>query len=208
MRSALAMIETRGLLAAIEATDVMLKAAEVHLLSRTLVGGGLVTILMEGDVAACKAAIDAAHSAVERLGAHLLVSSHVIPRPDDGLAVILDASAPETAPDDAPDPTPEPTDPIEPTPVPVEDVPASSKQQKAPSKVTSTDDEISDKADIDASVETRGLMDTLVDLRRLGTVKLRNLARTYDNFPIAGRAISRAKKGQLIDHFKDYYSSL
>ena len=78
---ALGMIETKGLLAAIESADVMLKAAEVKLLEKVLVGGGLVTITVTGDVAAVKSSIDAAVAAVSRLGAELLVSQHVIPRP-------------------------------------------------------------------------------------------------------------------------------
>ena len=78
---ALGMIETRGLLAAIESADAMMKAAEVRLLERTFVGGGLVTVTITGDVAAVKASIDAAAAAVNRLGEELLVSQHVIPRP-------------------------------------------------------------------------------------------------------------------------------
>ena len=78
---ALGMIETKGLLAAIESADVMLKAAEVTLLDRTFVRGGLVTITVTGDVAAVKASVEAAAAAVERLGPGLLLSRHVIPRP-------------------------------------------------------------------------------------------------------------------------------
>ena len=77
----LGMIETRGLLAAIESADVMLKAAEVTLVNRTLVGGGLVTIIVTGDVGAVKASVEAGISAVERISRESLVSSHVIPRP-------------------------------------------------------------------------------------------------------------------------------
>ena len=75
---ALGMIETRGLLASIEAADAMLKAADVTLLDRTKVGGGLVTISVTGDVAAVKAAVDAGAAAAERLGDGLLVTQHVI----------------------------------------------------------------------------------------------------------------------------------
>ena len=79
------LIETKGLIASIESADVMLKAADVKLVSKTLVGGGLVTITIEGDVAAVKASVDAAVSSVERLGMDLLISNHVIPRPVDSI---------------------------------------------------------------------------------------------------------------------------
>ena len=81
---ALGFIETRGLVAAIESADAMLKAAEVHLVERTFVKGGIVTITISGDVAACKASVDAAAAAVTRLGGTIL-SKHVIPRPHESL---------------------------------------------------------------------------------------------------------------------------
>lgn len=82
MQKALGLIEVHGLLAAIEASDVMVKAAEVKLLSKERVGGGLTTITISGDVAAVQTAVDAAASAVSRLGNDLLLSTHVIPRPE------------------------------------------------------------------------------------------------------------------------------
>ncbi len=87
---ALGFIETKGVLAAIEAADAMLKAADVSLIEKTKVGGGLVTVTVTGDVAAVKAAIDAGAAAVERIGGATLVTRHVIPRPHDELTVIFD----------------------------------------------------------------------------------------------------------------------
>lgn len=81
---ALGFIETRGLVAAIESADAMLKAAEVHLLERSFVKGGIVTITVTGDVAACKASVDAGVAAVERMHG-IVLSHHVIPRPHDSL---------------------------------------------------------------------------------------------------------------------------
>ena len=78
---ALGMIETYGLVPAIEAADAMLKAAEVKLLERTFVKGGLVTVTVTGDVAAVKASVDAGAAAAARLGERCLVTQHVIPRP-------------------------------------------------------------------------------------------------------------------------------
>ncbi len=76
---ALGMIETRGLVALIEAADAMAKAADVKLVKYEKIGGGYVTVLCRGDVAAVKAAIDAGAAAAERIGE--VVSTHVIPRP-------------------------------------------------------------------------------------------------------------------------------
>lgn len=77
--NALGMVETRGLVAAIEAADAMVKAANVQLVGKEQVGGGLVTVMVRGDVGAVKAATDAGAAAAERVGE--LLSVHVIPRP-------------------------------------------------------------------------------------------------------------------------------
>ena len=76
---ALGLIETRGLVASIEAADAMVKAANVYLIGKEHVGGGLVTVMVRGDVGAVKAATDAGAAAAQRVGE--LVSVHVIPRP-------------------------------------------------------------------------------------------------------------------------------
>ncbi len=84
---ALGMIETKGLIGSIEAADAMVKAANVTLEGKHLVGGGLVTVLVRGDVGAVKAATDAGAAAAQRVGE--LVSVHVIPRPDASIESIL-----------------------------------------------------------------------------------------------------------------------
>jgi microcompartment protein CcmL/EutN len=83
MGEALGMIETRGLVAMIEASDAMVKAAKVTLVGWEKIGSGLVTVLVRGDVAACKAATDAGAAAARKVGE--LVSVHVIPRPHASL---------------------------------------------------------------------------------------------------------------------------
>lgn len=85
---ALGMIETHGLVAAIEAADAMVKAANVTLTCKEQVGGGLVTVMVRGDVGAVKAATDAGAAAAERVGE--LISVHVIPRPHQEVETILD----------------------------------------------------------------------------------------------------------------------
>lgn len=87
MTSALGMIETRGLVGSVEAADAMVKAANVELVGREQVGGGLVTVMVRGDVAAVKAATDVGAVAADRVGE--LVSVHVIPRPHSDVELIL-----------------------------------------------------------------------------------------------------------------------
>ncbi|MCJ7689476.1 MAG: BMC domain-containing protein [Clostridiaceae bacterium] len=84
---ALGMIETKGLIGAIEAADAMIKAANVTLVGKVLVGGGLVTVMVRGDVGAVKAATDAGAAAVQRVGE--LISVHVIARPHEEVEIIL-----------------------------------------------------------------------------------------------------------------------
>lgn len=84
---ALGMVETRGLVGAIEAADAMVKAANVVLIGSEYVGGGFVTVMVRGDVGAVKAATDAGAAAAKRIGE--LVSVHVIPRPHENVEAIL-----------------------------------------------------------------------------------------------------------------------
>jgi len=86
-QNALGMIETKGLVGAIEAADAMVKAANVTLVGRSQVGAGLVTVMVRGDVGAVKAATDAGAAAADRVGE--LVSVHVIPRPHGEVELIL-----------------------------------------------------------------------------------------------------------------------
>lgn len=87
MQKALGLIETRGLVAAIEASDAMVKAANVRLLGRQKVKAGLITVMVEGDVGAVKAATDAGAAACQRVGQ--MVSVNVIPRPHDDIDKVL-----------------------------------------------------------------------------------------------------------------------
>ena len=88
-REALGMIETRGLVAAIEAADAMVKAAEVELIGTEKIGSGLVSVMVRGDVGAVKAATEAGAAAASRLGE--IVATHVIPRPHSDVEKILPA---------------------------------------------------------------------------------------------------------------------
>ena len=87
---ALGLIETKGLVGSIEAADAMVKAANVALIGKEMVGGGLVTVMVRGDVGAVKAATDAGAAAAQRVGE--LISVHVIPRPHSEVETILPAA--------------------------------------------------------------------------------------------------------------------
>jgi len=86
-KEALGMIETRGLVGSIEAADAMVKAAKVTLIGKEFIGGGLVTVMVRGDVGAVKAAVEAGSVAAKKVGE--LVSVHVIPRPHGDVEGIL-----------------------------------------------------------------------------------------------------------------------
>ncbi len=87
LKSALGMIETNGLTANIEAADAMLKAADVSLVGQERIGAGLVTVFVQGDVGAVKAAVEAGNNAAARIGQ--IVSVHVIPRPHTSVSEVM-----------------------------------------------------------------------------------------------------------------------
>ena len=86
-QEALGMIETRGLVAAIEAADAMVKAANVTLVGTEKIGSGLVSVMVRGDVGAVKSAVEAGEAAAQRLGE--IIATHVIPRPHGDVEKIL-----------------------------------------------------------------------------------------------------------------------
>ena len=84
---ALGIIETRGLTASIEAADAMLKAADVEMVGTEKIGSGLVSVMVQGDVGAVKAAVEAGEEAASRMGE--VIAVHVIPRPHNSIGTIL-----------------------------------------------------------------------------------------------------------------------
>lgn len=83
MQDAIGLLETKGLVALVEATDAMAKAANVEIVKRVSIGGGLVTTVVKGDVGSVRAAVEAGVTAATKVGE--VTASHVIPRPADGL---------------------------------------------------------------------------------------------------------------------------
>ena len=214
---ALGLIETRGLLPAIECADVMLKTAQVEFVGRTFVGAGLVTVTVTGDVGAVKAAVEAGVTAVEKLGHLSLVSHHVIPRPHQEIESIVGERANPVEEPPIPVPTPEksgflpdsdPTTKII-NPSPTQDTeteltePAKTRQESIESAKIMLNQLCKER--VDAFVQEFGLEKSEDVLRMLTVVKLRNLAREYHELGIAGRAISKADKDSIIQKLKGYY---
>lgn len=182
--NALGMIETRGLVASIEAADAMVKAASVTLISKTHVGGGLVTVMVEGDVGAVKAATDAGAAAAERVGE--LISVHVIPRPAADVAHILDRR-----PEPKPEPEPEPPAP-EPEPEP--EVPETEPEEAAHTE------EMKEEQPEEAPAEKMDLSELTPEaLGKMTVAKLRIVARELGTTGMSRRDIRFAKKENLIE---------
>ena len=229
---ALGLIETRGLLAAIEGADAMVKSANVNIIEKTHIGGGLVTVLVTGDVGAVKAAVESGVAAINKLDAESLVSNHVIPRPHCEVENIIGDQVKSeevediTSNEDQCDEVLEITEEVEVveeevindeiSDTDINDVEKDNEVTEVEEEVVeTTEDKVMDldvdklhKADIDNFVNIHGLEKTIDLLYKLKVVKLRNLAREYKEFGIAGRTISKAGKNLLITKFKSYYEKL
>lgn len=230
---ALGMIETRGSVAAIEALDAMTKAADVTLVEKTLIGGGLVTVTVTGDVAAVHAAVDAGTAAAERLGENHLVTSHVIARPHEELSVMFNPTDPfdneegfeaEVTEENSMDLDPgvieievkpavdaEPESGVE----PATDAEPESGVEPATDAKSTTGVELASVMErkngelsreyCDWLLKQKGKEALLLELQQTHVTKLRNLARNYPEIGIAGREISRANKVKLIEELKQWY---
>lgn len=224
---ALGLIETKGLVAAIESADAMLKTADVNILEKTYVGGGLVSIAVTGDVAAVKAAVEAGAAAVRNINAALLVSEHVIPRPHENLDNMIISAIP-LKDREMSLVVPEKIESKEKVEVIEEDtakilfkVEEISNENLAMENSVHNElntEETTDfpkmhltrlysKEAVDKIILEYGL-DKTIDILSKFTVKvLRKLAREYKNFGIEGSVISRANKKLLITNFREYYEN-
>lgn len=248
MQLALGLIETKGLVGAIEAADAMVKSANVKLVSKEKITAALVTVKIVGEVAAVKSAVDAGAAAAQRVSQ--LISAHVIPRPDDQLEEIIfsselkpDKEKKESKPVDSqlvkeqlelkPDSADEKEIEVQADSTKIEDIITSAdslskiekavkpqksgkiilpykESQSAESRLESlrkealkeiNDVEPSQEIEEKISAPTPGYVPSKEELSSLNVHKLRHLARSFENFPIKGREISRANRDELIDHF-------
>lgn len=184
---ALGLVETLGLIGAIDCADVMLKAADVRLLEESLADGGLVTITVAGSVSAVQASVEAARASVGRIPGAKLVSAHVIPRPDLQLETILkldpDAAAPCTpgAPGSGAKPR--------------ADAAAAKDDAEAAPAEADGDDAAAEQQAEEAMKASQGTWSEEA-LNQLSMGALRNLARK-ENLDLGGR-LSQASKKALI----------
>ncbi|MGE5432576.1 MAG: BMC domain-containing protein [Syntrophomonadaceae bacterium] len=178
MQLALGLIETKGLVGAIEAADAMAKAADVTIISKEKITAALVTIKITGEVAAVRSALDAGAAAAQRVGQ--LVSVHIIPRPDDQLDDILYDNSVKAGSDNS---------------------------GKDSSGNPGEDDEDPEDSGVDSEeggeIEILDIKNiNLAELELMNVHRLRSLARGLAQFPIRGREISKANKQVLLDYFR------
>lgn len=192
--NALGMIETRGLIGSIEAADAMLKAANVTLMNKTQVGGGLVTVMVCGDVGAVKAAVDAGAAAAERVGE--LLSVHVIPRPAADVESMLDPRKPEPTAAKLPLSQQAPAEEEQSV-----DTAASEKLPTDAQELAEMESEELEESEEGAGEEETFHLDlsslTSDDLRKMTVSKLRAVARKLET-GMSRKEIRFAKKEELI----------
>lgn len=189
---ALGLIETRGLIGAIEAADAATKAADVTLVGKERADAGLMTIKLKGDVAAVRAAVDAGAAAAQRVGE--LVSAHVIPRPDDETEILIYPPPWQTKEKSAPqqDRTPRRQ-------------PRARKEQSAGEQAPEAEPETREpdqepEAFSDPAMAMSENEETYrQQLTNMTVHELRRYARSVKGLPIVGRQISRANREELIE---------
>lgn len=222
MQLALGLIETKGLIGAIEAADAGTKAANVKLLAKEYATGALVLVKFEGEVAAVKSAVDAGSAAAQRVGQ--LVSAHVIPRPDAQIDDIIYDSEPvpkKEAPSKKSEKKSvkkekvvEESSSLFDAEEDIKEVAAEAEESEAVDEIAEdtaesepepvedeTKEEVIDEEPEIVSDEDRSIP-PMAELEILNVHQLRKLARSYEDFPIKGRDISKANRGTLLDYFK------
>ena len=201
--NAIGMIETKGLLAAIEGADVMLKAADVTLLDKSSATGGLITITVTGEVSAVQAAIEAATVSINRLNSNLLISKHVIARPSSSLEKVMSIMSSTPQNESAKDVekeqlAAEATPVIEETPVVVEEAPVAVEEAPIVAEVASVIEDVP----VPKSVE-----DTVSHYRatKLQKMNLNNLREIASELPELNTKIDikKATKKTLIKIIRD-----
>ena len=195
---ALGLIETKGTLAAVEAADAMVKAADVTLVEKTRVGGGLVTITVTGDVAAVQAAVAAGVAAVERIAASSLAAKLVIPRPHEELEILFTPKGPGGKTD------PGVTDEEEPE---AEDAAVGDAVEEVEESPHPALPEKLDRQTLDSIIEKYGIAEGMAMADGLKVTALRTLAREYGELKISGREVSKANKQLLLEELKSYYEA-
>lgn len=225
----LGLIETKGMLAAIEAADAMLKAADIGILGKIKVGGGRMNVSVTGDVAAVKAAVDAGMAAVDRLGSGLLLSGHVIARPHEELETVI-GGTPPMGPDDG-GAWAERTGPeaardekqTEPASALTEEAAEGVAEEASEEAAEETAEEAQsaspgqlasqavfaappDRRTLDRLAAEAGGEAAVKALISLKAAELRTLAKEYPELELTGRDISKASKTLLLTAFQAHFN--
>lgn len=220
MHTALGLIETRGLVAAIEAADAMVKASNVKLLGKEVTRAALVTIKVIGDTAAVKSAVDAGAAAANRVGE--LISTHIIPQPDSQITVIIpeiDTKKIISKHISPPAKTVEKTTEAKETKAkPIIEIKSEPKEEAKEHKSETASETIArlrkealgekveDKKEEKVVETSTSKSSSKIDLKELESMnvhQLRKLARSTEGFPIQGREISRANRSTLLGYFSN-----
>lgn len=201
---ALGLVETKGLVGAVEASDVMLKTADVQLRSKEIVGGGLVTVTVVGDVGAVKTAVDAAGAAVQQLGTELLASVHVIPRPADSIEALFEPTG-EINDDEASVPAPINEDQLV---VGLNDESEESDEEiveiiELP--IVETVSEEPTPETVRQWLQAGETQRSVEALEMMRVTDLRKMAKDRPDFSHSKRAISKFNKEQLIEALINYF---
>lgn len=208
---AIGMIETKGLLATIEAADAMVKSANVNILEKVYIGGGYVSVTVTGDVGAVKSAVDAGVSAVNRLGDNILVSHHVIARPHYDLESIMETKPAierveekvlceivEEATSKTVDETVEES-------ISEEIINEDSEEVQVLEVLDKVLDLDITKEELDKLVEEKGLDEAFKVLNDLKVSKIRKLAKEFKNLDVTSKTISKEDKGSLLNRLRNHY---
>lgn len=202
---ALGMIETKGLIAAIEACDVMLKTANVSLVGKRKSTATLVTILITGDVGAVKASVEAGAAAAEKVTPGSLLSAHVIPRP---IGDIDKAFGPGDTPKKPSGSGEKTVDEVAYDGNVVEETAADTEagaESVDNSEVIIDATTLAEPVQVEATKADDSDQLSVENLQQMSVSELRKLARRQPNLGISGRKISSANKQVLINYLEAYY---
>ena len=195
---ALGLVETKGLVAAIEAADTMVKTANVILIGKEITRGALVTIKIVGDTAAVRSAVEAGAAAAQRIGE--LVSKHIIPRPGDGLEELIFAKSQLTQNEVEQIFSREPASQVK-NDFPLQEEKPIALQNENDDKVSVEPKEEPVQEELYTMPEglTPELQVYFKQLDLMTVHELRRFARAVEGLPIYGRQISRANKKELVE---------
>ncbi len=216
---AIGMIETKGLLATIEAADAMVKSANVNILEKVYIGGGYVSVTVTGDVGAVKSAVDAGVSAVNRLGDNILVSHHVIARPHYDLESIMEIKPAierveeaieekvlcEIVEESIEEATSKTVDETVEESISEEIINEDSEEVQVLEVLDKVIDLDITKEELDKLVEEKGLDEAFKVLNDLKVSKIRKLAKEFKNLDVTSKTISKEDKGSLLNRLRNHY---